>query len=86
MTQQHKLCYRSAFTGTREAIPLVVPGLNQTRRPSLVLTNTNGIVGLHLTEDKPLIIPKHPIIITALTLKGSVKADNNCAVFSESGL
>ena len=52
-----------------EEIPLVTPGLNPTRRPSLLLANTNGIAGLHLTEDKPAIAPKHLIIITALTSK-----------------
>ena len=47
-------------------------------------TNGNS-TGLKTTEDKPAIIPKHPEIITTLTCKnkGSVKADNNCTVFSK---
>ena len=69
----------------RAVIPLVIPGLHLARRPYQLQQTTNGnSTGLKTTEDQPVIIPKHPIIIPTLTYKnkGSVKADNNCTVFS----
>ena len=61
-----RLYQRSKLTGTRAVIPLVIPCLHLTRRPSLLLATTSSFTGLHLTENKPVIITKHLIITMTL--------------------